>query len=227
MNSETVQKVYNNYAGFYDILFGIISEPGRTTAIRRLPLRPGDKILEVGVGTGLSFPLFPPYCHVNGIDLSEKMLRRARKRIASHRLSHIVVERMDASTMAFADNSFDAVFAAYLITAVPEPWSVLSEIKRVCKRGGLIVVVNHFKSNNKLISSIETSISPFCSKHLGFRTDLCISLLLNDRELRLVDRKRLSPLSLWEIAEFRNMKNDNRDTSHFFSEKMGSVPKEV
>jgi len=214
---ERVQKVYNTYAGFYDILFGIISEPGRSTAISRLPLRPGDRILEVGVGTGLSLPLFPSHCRVNGIDLSEKMLKRARKKIELHRLSHVNIERMDASKMAFADNSFDAVFAAYLITAVPEPWRVLSEIKRVCKRGGKIVLVNHFKSNNKVISSIETSISPFCKKHLGFRTDLCISMLLNDRDLKLIDRKRLSPLSLWEIAEFQNLKGDSGQTPYMYS----------
>lgn len=206
MDTETVQKVYNNYAIFYDLVFKKIFEPGRAAAIRDLQLRPGDKVLEVGVGTGLSFPFFPPYCNVIGIDLSEEMLRRAYKKIKVQRLSHIVIERMDAAKMAFADDTFDAVFAAYLITAVPDPWGVLSEIKRVCKKGGSIVMVNHFKSDNRLISSIEATISPFCSKHLGFRTDLGISLLLNDRELKLIDRRRTSPISLWEIAEFRNMK---------------------
>ncbi|OGW59538.1 MAG: hypothetical protein A2Y48_09540 [Nitrospirae bacterium RIFCSPLOW2_12_42_9] len=206
MDADTVQKVYNNYAILYDVLFGKISGAGRENAVKRLRLSPGDRILEVGVGTGLSFPFFPSHCIINGIDLSEEMLRRARKRLKNHQISNIVVERMDASMMAFPDDTFDAVFAAYLITAVPDPWSVLSEIKRVCKKDGLIVMVNHFMSKNKLISSIETSISPFCSKHLGFRTDFSISSLLNDRELALVERRRISPLSLWEIAEFRNMK---------------------
>lgn len=206
MDSETIQKVYNNYAVFYDMVFGKILESGRASAIRSLMLRPGDKVLEVGVGTGLSLPFFPHFCHVIGIDLSEKMLKRAVKKIKSLRLSNILIKRMDASRMAFADDTFDVVFAAHLITAVPDPWSVLFEIKRVCKKGGLIVLVNHFRSNNKLISSIETTISPFCSKHLGFRTDICISLLLNDRELELIDRRRTLPISLWEIAEFQNMK---------------------
>lgn len=206
MDTESIQKVYNNYAIFYDIIFGVISEPGRASAIKRLQLKPGDKVLEVGVGTGLSLQFFPSNCHVTGIDLSEKMLKRAQKRVVNHKLSHVVVERMDASKMAYADNSFDTVFAAYFITAVPDPWGVLSEIKRVCKKGGLIVLVNHFKSNNRLISSVENTISSFCSKHLGFRTDLCISLILNDRELKLVDRQRISPVSIWEIAEFRNIK---------------------
>ena len=131
MDAESIQKVYNNYAVFYDIVFGKISEPGRASAIKRLQLRPGDHVLEVGVGTGLSLPFYPPYCQVTGIDLSQEMLRRARKRIETKGFSNIVVERMDASRMAFADDSFDAVFAAYLITAVPDPWGVLSEIKRV------------------------------------------------------------------------------------------------
>jgi len=206
VDAESIQKVYNNYAVFYDIVFGKISEPGRASAIKRLQLRPGDHVLEVGVGTGLSLPFYPPYCQVTGIDLSQEMLRRARKRIETKGFSNIVVERMDASRMAFADDSFDAVFAAYLITAVPDPWGVLSEIKRVCKKGGLIIFVNHFKSSNRLISSMETTISSFCSKHLGFRTDLCLSGILNDRELSLINRERISPVSLWEIAEFQNMK---------------------
>ncbi|MDD5435098.1 MAG: methyltransferase domain-containing protein [Nitrospira sp.] len=206
MDTESVQKVYNNYASIYDLIFGLISEEGRTSAIKRLKLMPGDKVLEVGVGTGLSLPLFPSHCNVVGIDLSENMLRRAKKRINTHRLSHIAIKRMDATMMAFSDNSFDSVYAAYLISAVPDPWGVLSEIKRVCRKGGTIVVVNHFKSSNKLISSIETSISPFCSKHLGFRTDLCMSFMIKDAELKLIERRRLSPVSLWEIAVFRNLK---------------------
>lgn len=208
MDIESVQKVYNNYAGIYDVLFGMISETGRMSAIKHLQLSHGHKVLEVGVGTGLSLPFFPSHCNVVGIDLSENMLTRAKKKVKSKGLSHIAIERMDASKMSFADNSFDAVFAAYLITAVPDPWSVLSEIKRVCKKNELIVVVNHFKSSNKLVSSIEKSISPFCSKHLGFRTDLCISFMLNDPELKLIERRRLSPVSLWEIAVFRNLKEN-------------------
>jgi phosphatidylethanolamine/phosphatidyl-N-methylethanolamine N-methyltransferase len=134
------------------------------------------------------------------------MLRRAHKKIEALKVSHISVERMDASKMAFADNSFDAVIAAYLITAVPDPWGVLSEIKRVCRNDGLIVLVNHFKSNNRVISSVEKTISPFCSRHLGFRTDLCISSILDDKELELIDRRRISLISLWEIARFKNIK---------------------
>jgi len=203
-----VQKVYNTYASIYDIVFGKISEPGRASAIRYLQLKPGHRVLEIGVGTGLSFPFFPSYCKIVGIDLSEEMLRRAKKRIETHKFSHITIKRMDASRMAFVDNSFDAVFAAYLITAVPDPWTVLAEAKRVCKRGGLIVMVNHFRSNNKIISSIEKTISSFCSKHLGFRTDLCISALLHDGELKLIHKKRTSPLSPWEITVFRNEKKE-------------------
>ncbi len=206
MNSDRIQKIYNNYAVFYDAIFGKLSDIGRVTALNRLTLKPGDRVLEAGVGTGLSLPRFPSYCRVHGIDMSEKMIRLAHKRVDKHRLSNVVIERMDACKMDFSDDSFDAVFAAFLISVVPDPERLLSEIKRVCKKGGRITMVNHFKSKNKLISSIETAISPFCSKHLGFRTDLPISLLLNDRGLKLVARKRPSPVSVWEIVEFRNLK---------------------
>ncbi len=206
MDSERIEKVYDNYAVFYDAIFGRLSDIGRIAALERLSLKPGDRVLEVGVGTGLSLPRFPSFCRVHGIDMSEKMIKRAHKRIDRHGLSNVVVERMDACKMDFSDNSFDAVFAAFLISVVPDPERLLTEIKRVCKRGGLITMVNHFKSNNKVISSIERAISPFCSKHLGFRTDLPLSFLLSDSELKLVARKRPSPVSVWEVVEFCNLK---------------------
>ena len=206
LDSDKLQKVYDNYAVFYDVIFGKLSDVGRMAALDRLILKPGDKVLEVGVGTGLSLPRFPSFCRVHGIDMSEEMIRRAHKRIDKHGLSNVVIERMDACKMDFPDNSFDAVFAAYLVSVVPDPGKLLSEIKRVCKKGGLITMVNHFRSNNKVISSIETAISPFCSKHLGFRTDLPLTFLLNDSELKLVARKRTSPVSVWEVVEFCNLK---------------------
>ena len=207
IDTETIQKVYNSYAVFYDLLFGLVTESGRVSAIKRLKLRPGQKVLEVGVGTGLSFPAFPSSSQIKGIDLSEKMLQQAQKKIDTLNLSHITIEKMDASRMTFADDTFDAVFAAYVITTVPDPLGVLSEIKRVCKKGSTIVLVNHFKSDIRGLSFFETAISPFCSKHLGFKTDFSISLILNDSELRLIDKKRLSPISFWEVAEFQNMKS--------------------
>lgn len=206
MDNNRIQKVYDNYAAFYDTIFGKLSDIGRISALNRLSLKPGDKVLEVGVGTGLSLPRFPSFCRVHGIDMSEGMIRRAHKRIDKHGLSNVVVERMDACNMDFPEDSFDAVFAAFLISVVPDPGRLLSEIKRVCKKGGLITMVNHFKSKNKVISSIETAISPFCSKHLGFRTDLPLSFLMNDSELKLVARKRPSPVSVWEVVEFCNLK---------------------
>ncbi|MCC7202245.1 MAG: class I SAM-dependent methyltransferase [Nitrospirae bacterium] len=206
LDNDRIQKVYDNYAVFYDAIFGKLSDISRIAALERLSLKPGDRVLEVGVGTGLSLPRFPSFCRVHGIDMSEEMIRRAYKRVDKHGLSNVVIERMDACKMDFSDDSFDAVFAAFLISVVPDPGMVLSEIKRVCKRGGLITMVNHFKSNNKVISSIETAISPFCSKHLGFRTDLPLSFLLSDSELKLVAKKRPSPFSVWEVVEFCNLK---------------------
>ncbi len=206
MDNDRIQKVYDNYAVFYDAIFGKLSDVVRIAAMDRLTLKPGDRVLEVGVGTGLSLPRFPSFCRVHGIDMSEEMIRRAHKRIDKHGLSNVVIERMDACKMDFPDDSFDAVFAAFLVSVVPDPGRLLSEIKRVCKKGGLITMVNHFKSNNKVLSSIEKAISPFCSKHLGFRTDLPLSFLLNDKELKLVARKRPSPVSIWEVVEFCNMK---------------------
>jgi len=141
---SAVQSVYARLAPFYDIIYGATLEHGRRRAMRQLAPQPGDSILEVGVGTGLSALLYPRECRVAAIDLSAPMLARARTRLERHRAAHVRLCRMDAGRLAFRDGQFDAVYAPYVLNVVPDPIHVAREMRRVCRPNGRIVLLNHF-----------------------------------------------------------------------------------
>jgi len=149
MDLHDTIRTYRLFSGSYDIVFGPVFHPGRKAAVRIANDRPGQHILEVGVGTGLSLPHFRADSRVTGIDVSEEMLAKARRRAERRRLSHIEgLHLMDAEHLEFPDNSFDAVLALYVASVVPNPARFAAEMRRVCIPGGTIVVVNHFTSEN-------------------------------------------------------------------------------
>jgi phosphatidylethanolamine/phosphatidyl-N-methylethanolamine N-methyltransferase len=171
-----------------------------------LDLRPGSQVLEVGVGTGLVLPLYPSHCRVTGIDLSEGMLAKARERVENLGLSHVAaLERMDASQMTFADDAFDVVVAAYVVTAVPDHRAVMNEMIRVARPGARILLVNHFVNGSGLIAAFERAVSPVC-KYIGFRTDLSVGQLLDGLPLEVTRHEKVKPLKLWHLVECRNAK---------------------
>ncbi len=206
LNNKTIERLYHTYSGIYDIVWGKLFESSRAEAIRHLDIRPGHRILEVGVGSGLTLPFYPRHCDVMGIDISSKMLAKARRRIQGLDFGNMTLKRMDASHLDFEDDTFDAVFAAYVITVVPDPEKVISEIRRVCKRNGRIVFLNHFESDNPVLSMIERAISPFCAKRMAFRTDFPLSKLLEVEGLDMVRKRHMPPLNLWKIVEMVNVK---------------------
>lgn len=213
MDLEKVERVYSNYAAVYDHIFGKIFHESRESAVRRLNPVPGERILEVGVGTGLSLPLYPSNCKVVGIDLSSDMLAKAHQRIRAHRLGNVELIRMDAGQMKFADDSFDTVMAAYVVTAVPDHRKVVTEMIRVCREGGRIIMLNHFSNGNKLIAAVEKVISPLC-KHIGFRTDLSLNNVLEGTSLVVARKERVNPLRFWHLVECVNTKNGAHQASH-------------
>jgi len=171
-----------------------------------LQLRPGSQVLEVGVGTGLVLPLYPSHCRVTGIDLSDGMLAKARERVETLELSHVVaLERMDASQMTFADDTFDVVVAAYVVTAVPDHRGLMREIIRVARPGARVLLVNHFVNGSGLLAALERAVSPIC-KHIGFRTDLSVGQVLEGLPLEVTRHEKVKPLKLWHLVECRNDK---------------------
>jgi|SRR6516165_3239540 phosphatidylethanolamine/phosphatidyl-N-methylethanolamine N-methyltransferase len=139
-----VDEVYHRLAPVYDVLYGALLHHGRRSAIDRLAPKPGETILEVGVGTGLSALRYPSSCRVVAIDVSAPMLERARTRLARRGCSHVQLLRMDAGHLAFAQGRFDAVYAPYVLNVVPNPIAVVREMQRVCRPGGRVVLLNHF-----------------------------------------------------------------------------------
>ncbi len=213
MDLAKVERVYSNYASVYDQIFGRIFHESRESAVRQLRPATGERILEVGVGTGLSLPLYPRHCKVTGIDLSYDMLAKARQRMRAHGLENVELIRMDAGHMDFPDNSFDTVMAAYVVTAVPDYRKVVTEMIRVCREGGRIIMLNHFSNGNKLIAAVEKVISPLC-KHIGFRTDLSLKNVLEGTSLVVARKEKVNPLRFWHLVECVNSKNGTAASSH-------------
>jgi phosphatidylethanolamine/phosphatidyl-N-methylethanolamine N-methyltransferase len=206
MDLKKVERVYTSYAGVYDRIFGKVFHEGRESAIRNLNVQPDERVLEVGVGTGLALPMYPRHCQIMGIDLSEGMLEKAKERTETHRLTHVRLQRMDAGAMEFADDSFDTVVAAYVVTAVPDYRKVVDEMIRVCRPGGRIIMLNHFSNGNKIIAAVEKVISPL-TKQLGWRTDLSLNTVLEGTSLHVARKQNVNPLRFWALVECVNAKN--------------------
>ena len=206
MDAAKVERVYSSYAKVYDHIFGKIFRDGRQHAVRHLTLAPGERVLEVGVGTGLALPFYPRSCEIVGIDLSDGMLEKCRERMEEFGLHHVAVMRMDAAAMEFADDSFDAVMAAYVVTAVPDYRKVMMEMIRVCKPGGRIILLNHFSNGNPLIAAIEKVISPLC-KQLGWRTDLSLASVLDGTHLTVIHKQKVNPFRIWHLVKCVNHKS--------------------
>lgn len=200
---EYVEKLYNRYSRFYDLIFAKVFAGGRSIASDLLELFPGAHLLEVGVGTGLSLPTLPTNIHVTGIDLSQKMLHQARKRIETLGSHHIQLYKMDATRLEFPENSFDRVLAAYFISTVPSPIKVIEEMKRVCRPGGYLVFLNHFRHEVPIIGPLEKKLSPLFYR-VGFRTDLGLYELMETAGLEIDAVEKVGLLGHWKVIRCIN-----------------------
>jgi len=198
-----VEGVYEKLASVYDLFFGLPLHHGRSKAIRRMAIKPQDQVLEVGVGTGISLPLYPRRCSVTAIDLSEGMLERARTRVLQYNLRNVRLIQMDATELKFPDNSFDIVFAPYFISCVPDPLTVTREMRRVCKQGGRLVFVNHFLSDSPITSRIERAIAPL-TVHLGFKSDFDLPAFLAQTGLRAESIEKVNIPRIWSLVICHN-----------------------
>jgi len=199
VENDFVARVYEKLANVYDVVFGPSLHHGRLVAIERMDIQPGDRVLEVGVGTGINTTLYPHKCHVTGIDLSASMLEKARERVERADLRHVTLQEMDAAHLMFADDYFDIVYAPYLISVVPDPVQVVREMRRVCKPGGKIVIVNHFRSANLVLSRIERALSPF-TVHIGFKSDLDLPGFLAQADLQPLSIEKVNFPKIWSLV---------------------------
>lgn len=177
---DDLARAYERLAPVYDGVYGLVLQLGRRHAMGRLGPRPGERILEVGVGTGLSALAYPAGCRVAAIDVSAPMLARARRRLAERGLSHVALCRMDAGRLAFGGATFDGVYAAYVMNVVPDPVRVAHELKRVTKPRARFVFLNHFKHNTGVLDPILGHVA---TRAGGANWDLDLDLFLKDSGL--------------------------------------------
>jgi phosphatidylethanolamine/phosphatidyl-N-methylethanolamine N-methyltransferase len=199
VETDFVEGVYEKLASVYDVFFGPALHPGRLRALERMGIQAKDRVLEVGVGTGINVGLYPRECTVTGIDLSASMLEKARERVAKKGLTNVRLFEMDATSLEFADDSFDIVYAPYVISVVPDPVAVAREMRRVCRRGGRIVILNHFRSQNAIVSRVERLISPM-TVHAGFKSDLDLPAFLAQAQLTPVSIEKVNIPRMWSLV---------------------------
>jgi phosphatidylethanolamine/phosphatidyl-N-methylethanolamine N-methyltransferase len=201
-DERSVVAAYARWAPVYDPIFGAATAIGRKAAVGALNALPDGRILEVGVGTGISLPLYKRSHRLVGIDLSPDMLVRAERRVARRGLAHVeAIHEMDAASLAFDDASFDAAVAMFVMTVVPEPDRVLAEIVRVVRPGGHVVLVNHFSVEKGPRAAIERSLARY-SGALGWKPEFPIDRVLGRVDLKLVRQRELPPAGLFTLLAF-------------------------
>jgi len=205
LNNLTVTKAYARWAPVYDLVFGAVFERGRHAAVAAAE-RIGGRVLEVGVGTGISLPLYSNNCRLCGVDLSTPMLRKAQERVIELGLANVEgLWVMDAEHLSFSDNSFDVVVAQYVITTVPNPEATLDEFARVLKPGGEIVLVSRIGAEAGLRHSLEHWFQPAARK-LGWRTEFSFGRYARwaaqSPNVHLIERRAMPPFGHFNLIRF-------------------------
>jgi phosphatidylethanolamine/phosphatidyl-N-methylethanolamine N-methyltransferase len=205
LDRHTIAQAYACWAPFYDLVFGAVFEQGRHAAIRAAE-RIGGRILEVGVGTGISLPDYNKTSRLVGVDLSEPMLRKAHKRVSEMRLRNVEgLALMDAERLAFPDDSFDVVVAQHVVTTVPHPEATLDEFARVLKPGGEIVLISRVGADIGLRGAFEQCFAPLTHR-LGWRLEFPWSRYTDwvERTLgvRLIERRAMPPFGHFSLIRF-------------------------
>jgi phosphatidylethanolamine/phosphatidyl-N-methylethanolamine N-methyltransferase len=203
MDQQAITAAYRRYAPVYDLLFGPVFDPGRRRLVQALNCRPGDEVLEVGVGTGLSLRYYPPHVRVTGIDLSPHMLARASVQVERHGLRNVALMAMDVQRLSFPDASFDKVTALYVASVVPDPAEMMQELERVCRPGGEIVVVNHFTRGSGMAARIERGLAPL-ARSLGFRPLFPLDAFIAQTRLELTEATPVNAFGYWTLLRFRH-----------------------
>jgi phosphatidylethanolamine/phosphatidyl-N-methylethanolamine N-methyltransferase len=204
MDADAVRDAYRRWAENYDNWFGLISAPARRAAVAAVNRIPGEKVLEVGVGTGLALPLYNPVKRVTGIDLSTEMLRLARLRVADLALRNIDgLHEMDAQATDFGAGQFDVAVAMFVASVVPDPRALVRELRRVVRPGGTILFVNHFAASRGPVWWVERAMAPASAK-LGWHPDFRLTHMLDGEDLARARVRAQQPLHLFRLVELDN-----------------------
>lgn len=204
MEEHSIRTAYRRWAPVYDHTFGKVAAEGRKHAVQIINRSTG-RVLEVGVGTGLSLPDYKRDLEIVGIDLSPEMLEKARERVSELRLANVTgLHEMDAGELTFAANQFDTVVAMYVMTVVPEPETVMKELARVCKPGGQVLLVNHFSTEDGMRGWVERRMAPFADK-LGWRPIFNVDRVMVAPELKLEESRALRPMGIFTMMRFTKM----------------------
>lgn len=205
MQKEEIKKIYSRYSRFYDALFAHAFYPRIRLGLEKIGIKGGERILEVGIGTGLSLPLYPDSCKVVGIDITRKMLERAKLKVQRFGLDNVDLFEMDGENITFADDSFDHAVLPFVISVVPNLEKLIAEIKRVTKKGGKIIIVNHLCSKYSLISRTEALLSPLFMK-LGWKTGMTLEMLSNHCALHIDEVAKVHRFDPWFVIHATNKK---------------------
>jgi len=220
IDKTSVARAYAVWAPVYDLVFGAVFERGRRasiTAAEQACGPSGGRILEVGVGTGISLPDYARSNRLVGVDLSEPMLRKAQERVAEHKLANVeALAVMDAANLALPDKSFDVVVAQFVITAVPHPEATLDEFARVIKPGGEIILVNHIGAESGPRRLFEICFAPL-ARRLGWRPEFRFGRLADwaarHGGVRVIERRPMPPMGHFSLIRFERLADGERRTA--------------
>lgn len=200
-----VRSAYQRWAPVYDEVFGACFRAGQRRAVEVLASAPGERILEVGVGTGLALPLWHRQSRITGIDISERMLQRAARLCARHRLGHVQLRLLDAQATDYPDNHFDKIAAMYVVSVVPCAHSLLTEMRRICKPGGRIAIINHFAHPHPVVSRFERMLADHAAL-LGFNAAMPTETVTQAPGLRILQVQPVNWGGYWTLIEAENIK---------------------
>lgn len=200
LDTASILEAYRRWAYFYDSVFGAVSAAARRRAVDRVNSLPGRDVLEVGVGTGLALPRYRRDKRITGIDLSAPMLERARDRTRRDRLHHVAaLHEMDAEAMGFPDASFDIAAAMFVASVVPDPHKLLSEMRRVVRPGGHILLINHFAAEKGPRWWVERAMAP-ASHALGWHPDFAMGAIFGPDDLKRIEIEPAPPFGLFTLV---------------------------
>lgn len=203
MDTKAIERAYGRYAKVYDAVFGRLFLPRIRHVIQRLSLTPGQSVLEVGVGTGISLSSYPSGVRVVGVDILDSMLAQAKSKLPHITDVSVLLAKMDGRRLGFKDGAFDHSIVAHVVSVASNPHEILKEMQRVTKKGGSIVIINHFRSENPISRLFLKGLGPLC-RQLGWHPDFPLEPLIAKSGIQVERVYKLYPVDLWKIVWARS-----------------------